>query len=77
MQPTTAEYAQMSWHARRRLAHRLKLARRVAIAKAIESGPRRAAQRHLDSTPLDPPEVVADRLAVLKSDYDHRGQRHD
>jgi len=66
MQPTTAEYAQMSWHARRRLAHRLKLAetKRHRKTQAEQAAPfvLAAAQRVLDQiTPDDPADVAARR----------------
>jgi hypothetical protein len=66
MQPTAAEYAEMSWHARRRLAHRLKLAemKRHRKTQAAQAAPFviAAAQRVLDQiTPDDPADVAARR----------------
>ena len=66
MQPSTADYAQMSWHARRRLAHRLKLVeiRHQRKTEAEKARPfiLAAAQRLLDDiTPDDPADVAARR----------------
>lgn len=69
MQP---DLTQMPWYARNRAIKRLS-----DLAAARDKQPQAAAQRHLDLIPPDPPELIAERIAVLARDYDHRGQRRD
>ena len=66
MLPSAVEYAEMSWHARRRLSHRLKLAekKRQRRSEADQAAPfiLAAAERLLEQiTPDDPADVAARR----------------
>ena len=84
--PTLEEYATMSWHARQEIAKRIRRQlnnaatrqRHKRDAVIWSEALRMEAEHWYESQPVDDPELIAERRAILERDYDYdpkRGRR--